>query len=206
MKLRLAVMLMVLTIIALVAMAQTTSRPRATVPGGTDPSSNATVNPQPQSSAIRILTPVAGQNSTSNIVNVRFELVTPATAASTPNFQIQLDGGDPVTTSSTSYTFTGLAPGQHSVTVTLVDANGTPLAGGRATVQFAVAQPTRTGKIYKGLTTHQMANLATPEPPELASAGESRPAVVDGGSSLPLISVIGFGVLIGGVASAMKTR
>jgi LPXTG-motif cell wall-anchored protein len=44
----------------------------------------------------------------------------------------------------------------------------------------------------------------TGSPPETGNAQSG--ALPETGSALPLISVIGFGVLVGGIASALKTR
>lgn len=190
----------VFAVATLLAIAQTAAPP-SKAPGGTDPT-GATVNPTPQSQLIRILTPVASQKLGSNVVSVRFELTTPAAYAGTPNFQVQLDGNDPVRTSTTEQTFTGLSAGAHTVTVTLVDANDTPVTGGRAAVQFVVATPPAgpTGAMshqphelqLAGMTFHQ----GSPDGRDLP--GSSSP--------LPLISVIGFGVLLGGIISALRTR
>lgn len=187
------ILLLAFALVALVA-AQTVRQP-ATNPGGTTPAPNTTVNPTPQSSMIRILTPVAGQSVAANFVDVRYEIVNPVGAPGTPNFLVQLDGGDAVHTTSTSYTFTGLQPGAHTVTVTLVDANDTPVNGGRAAVQFAVPAPTGANQ-----------GPGAANAPALPNVEEQRAGLPSGASSLPLISLIGFGVLIGGVASALKTR
>ncbi len=191
------------------AHAQTTTPPGSAV-GSTSPTAAAPVNPTPQSSTIRILTPASDQKlANTNIVDVRFEIVNPASSAGTPNFLIQLDGQDPVRTTSMEQSFTGLAPGAHTVTVQMVDANNTPIPGSRAAVQFVVlpqsnATPPHTptanntspadGSVQNRQGGPQDAGVAAQEPLPSAS------------SLLPLISVIGFGVLVGGIASAMKTR
>jgi hypothetical protein len=93
---------------------------------------------QLRSSAVRILQPRAGQILANNFVTIRFQLVRPNPAGGDNNFVIQLDGHDPVKTSDTEYTFTGMRAGQHVITVAEVDANGTPLPDSRAEVQFSV--------------------------------------------------------------------
>jgi hypothetical protein len=80
----------------------------------------------------------------SDFVTVRFELVQPNPAGGDNNFVVRLDSYDPVHTSETEYTFTGMRPGQHILTITEVDANGTPLPERSATVQFTVKPPTGT--------------------------------------------------------------
>ncbi len=141
----------------------------------------------------------------------KFELVNPRAAAGSPNFRVQLDDGDPVLTTSTEHTFTGLSAGSHTVTVTLVDANETPIAGSRAEVGFVMLAPApTTGTASVSGAQADVLRPAAPARPRLllASAdrgqqGEELPA---SGSALPLLSVIGFGVLLGGIASALKTR
>ncbi|HWR36839.1 MAG TPA: hypothetical protein VN622_13315, partial [Clostridia bacterium] len=135
-----ALILALLAFAALALWAQTTQR---TIPstGGTSPSA---VNANPQSRFIRILTPVASQKLATNIVRVSFEVTNPGVSGGMPNFLVQLDGNDPVRTTSTDYTFTGLAPGNHSVTIIMVDANETPIPGARSVVQFNILPPRST--------------------------------------------------------------
>ncbi len=163
--------------------------------GGATQAPNETVNPLAQSRLIRILTPVAGQASASNAILVRYELTNPGADAGEPNFKLQLDGMDPVTTTATEYNFTGLAPGGHSITIVLVDANGTPIRGGSAVVQFSVKNPAPAPRGSSALE-----NAPTVD----GDGKQGQPAVAS--NSLPILSLIGFGVLIGGVASALKTR
>lgn len=209
---RYLVLVALLTITGLAAGAQTTAPP-SRQPGGTDPTAG-TVNAQPQSQLLRILTPVASQKLNSNAITVRFEMTNPAAYAGTPNFLVQLDGADPVRTSTTSQTFTGLSSGTHSVTVILVDANDTPIPGGRASVQFAVAPQNAQPASTQGASASQggpsdprsldLAGYTFQKPdPDRASADADLPKA---SSPLPLISVIGFGILVGGIVSAMKTR
>lgn len=188
-------------------------------PGGTDPTS-ASVNAQPQSAAIRILTPVAGQTISANVVDVRFEVVQP-NPTNQNNFYVQLDGQDPVSLQTTEYTFTSLAPGLHTVVVTEVDANGTPVQGRRAAVQFKVGQPLgsqptgNTGNTGASSQPREMSsvfdksggpnpgrtNLSAAEPNQGGGSQDGLPAT---GSSLPILSVIGFGVLVFGVVGAIR--
>ncbi len=140
-----------------------------------------------QNSLIHIMSPVPSQQLSTNFVDVNYELVNPGSSGGDANFLLQLDGRDPVTTKDTTYTFTGLNPGQHSLVVQLVDANGTPVAGGRSTVVFFV--------LSGGQTVGR-----------LGTTGADVSAIVPASNALPLLSVIGFGVLVGGVASALRTR
>ncbi|MGA3128037.1 MAG: hypothetical protein ABSD13_15130 [Candidatus Korobacteraceae bacterium] len=90
---------------------------------------------------MHILQPRAGQALANTFVTIRFELVRPNPAGGDNNFVVQLDSRDPVNTSETEYTFTGMRPGQHIIAVTEVDANGTPMQGARTEVQFSVKAP-----------------------------------------------------------------
>ena len=155
----------------------------------TNPAAHMTGTVAAQSSLVHILSPAPSQQLNTNYVDVNYELVNPGVAGGSPNFQVQLDARDPVSTDETTYTFTGLSPGRHTITVQLVDANGTPIAGGRSVVVFVVVAG---GAQSQG--THTPG--ATSDQPELAPAS----------SALPLLSVIGFGVLLGGVATAMRAR
>jgi hypothetical protein len=95
----------------------------------------------PQNSALRILNPLAGQVVASDSVTVRFKLVRPNPTGSGSDFVLQIDDRDPVKTSDMEYALTGLRAGQHSVSVTEVDANGTPQPGTTAVVQFVARPP-----------------------------------------------------------------
>ena len=170
--------------------------------------------------AIRILAPNPGEKVTQSAVTVQFQLENPGVAASGfPNFSVQLDGRDPVITAQTTQDFTGLAPGQHTVVVQLVDANNTPVTGSRAETQFTVATPAPTqpapadqqqapGAQQPSGTERPPADQASAALPQkddatLTDQGETLPAA---SSALPLLSVVGFGALVGGVISALRTR
>lgn len=142
---------------------------------------------------LRILSPATGQLLNQNFVTVKYELTNMGVAGGSPNFRVQLDGRDPVITTFDEYTFTGVPPGQHRLTVELVDANNTPVNNARAEVQFNTAQPHATP-----------AGGARFEPASFVPNTED--SLPPSGSALPLLSVIGFGALLGGIASALKTR
>jgi Penicillin-Binding Protein C-terminus Family len=153
--------------------------------------------------ALRILSPHEGERLKQDFVAVHFELANSGTsAAGTPNYQIQLDGQDPVTTSSSDYTFSGVTPGAHRLTVQLVDANGTPIAGARNQVQFFILRP-GAGIRRQARTVAAAFKMEDAKEPLRDLDGHELPAA---GGALPLLSVIGFGALLGGIASAMKTR
>ena len=173
------------------------------------PQSGTAVNSEALPALVRILAPADGQTVPSNFGNLRFELMQPATTGGEPSFLVQLDSADPVHTSSTDYALPELPPGSHSIRVDMVDATNSPIPGGSATVQFmvqSVPQPThrnalRETKLYSG----QMivgAAPASPIPPELRNDGDIKLPLA--GSPLPLLSLIGFGLLIGGAAQAMR--
>jgi hypothetical protein len=160
--------------------------------------------PTPGTTGIRVLAPKSGQKFGTNIVAVRFELTNPrAVAASSPNFRLQMDSTDPVTTTSTEYTFTGLAPGEHQLTIQLIDANQTPVAGTTIVVPFTVAQQ----GAQPASPSSELSPIAPPAfvPVSYLTLDEND-TLPNSGSALPLLSVIGFGVLVGGIATAMKTR
>lgn len=158
------------------------------------PASQATASSELPGTLVRILSPVANQNLGTTYVDLSYELVNPGVSGGAPNYQVQLDAQDPVSTQDTQYTFTGLKPGQHTVVVQLVDANGTPITGGRSTVTFTV-----TADASQRPSGAAGAN-------ENAAAGTGGPELASTASPLPLLSVIGFGVLLGGVVSALRTR
>lgn len=152
--------------------------------------------------AVRIVSPRPGDKLVNNFVEVRYEVAAAASAAGSPTFRLRLDSRDPITTTDLSHTFTGLSAGAHTVTVELVDANGTPISGSVAQIEFSVvtgqnapARPPRPSSRIK--------NAGEYQPVALHSA-EDRGELPQTGSNLPLLSVIGLGVLIGGLASALK--
>ena len=152
---------------------------------------------------VRIVSPKAGDKLVHDFVDVTYEVATPVSAASTPTFRLRLDGRDPVTTTDLSHTFTNLTAGAHTVTVEMVDANGTPVPGSLSQIEFNVvvgqSNPNRLpgpkARVKDASGHYQPANW------EKATDHDNLPQT---GSALPLLSVIGLGVLIGGLASALK--
>src|SRR6185312_11060346 len=147
-----------------------------------------------QPSALKITSPQANEKIAQTFVAVQYQQLAPASAASTPTYELRLDSRDPVQTTDTSYTFNGLTPGSHDLIVQVVDANNVPISGTRSEVHFVVAGPATAAG-----TSGQ--SMMTPPTPPL-----QQPDLPSGGSSLPLLSVIGFGILVGGVISALRTR
>jgi hypothetical protein len=172
------------------------------------------VTPAAQPSPVRILTPTQGQTLTDNFIHLHFELAQPALSGE-PNFLVQIDSADPISMSDTDYTFSDLQPGSHTIRVTLVDANNVPVQGSSATVQFKVPaeQPNKSDspesivqprKLVLASRTLAGVPPNLPIPPELRNEGD--PTLPLAGSPLPLLSLIGFGLLIGGAAQAMRAR
>ncbi len=147
-----------------------------------------------QPSALKIVAPKPNEKLAQTSVTVQYQQVSPASAAGTPTYELRLDNRDPVQTTDTSYTFNGLTPGSHDLIVQVVDANNVPISGTRSEVHFVVAGPATAA----GTSSQSM---MTPPTPPL-----QQPDLPNGGSSLPLLSVIGFGILVGGVISALRTR
>ncbi len=225
----------------LAAGAQTSSGTTGTAPsqGATTPGTNQAGGPMAQSSAIKILSPKAGEKVTSSALSVSYELLNDGiTAAGSPTYRLQLDSRDPVETTGTDYSFSGLTPGKHVLTVEVVDANHTPIMGSQTQVQFTTANPGSEATPQPPSTQQQgpQQNQQGQQPqqpstqpqqqaqpqqqspraelvaPSLKKASLPLPDSGKGGElpsaagELPMLSMVGFGVLIGGVISAMRTR
>lgn len=174
---------------------------------------NSAAPAQAQSAVIRVTSPQQHQRQTANYVTVQYQLQNPTSAvAASPNFKIQLDGNDPITTGTTEQSFTGLTPGQHVVTVQLVDANGTVVPESQTQVVFVVLPTPQNGATQNAAPSAGGGQPATPAPQARVNnpAANSLPGVEtslpEAGSFLPILSIIGFGVLFGGMVSALKTR
>jgi hypothetical protein len=142
---------------------------------------------QAQSAVVRVTSPRPEQRQTDNFVTVHYELQNPTSAsAGSPNFQVQLDGNDPVTTTSTEQSFTGLTAGQHVITIRMVDANGTAVPDSQTQVRIFVVPTAQNG----GETQVERASI-----------------IPDSASLLPVAALLGFSCLVGGiVCGAWKTR
>jgi hypothetical protein len=88
--------------------------------------------------AVYITAPANGARVDGSLVRVQFGLMPGVSAAGIPEFRVQLDGQTPLLISDTDYTLNWLSPGWHTLTVWLVDANGTPIFGAQNQVQFYV--------------------------------------------------------------------
>src|SRR3954466_15828196 len=102
---------------------------QATTPG-------TPAGPTTPASAVNILAPKPGAKLTTNFVQVQYHIANASSASSSPTFRLRLDARDPVDTTDTTYTFTGLTPGPHSVSITVVDANG--VTGTQSEIRFTV--------------------------------------------------------------------
>ncbi|MGZ4815959.1 MAG: hypothetical protein ACXVZV_11155 [Terriglobales bacterium] len=199
MKALLIAMFLVLVAIPGFAAPQTDSR------GATGPQSASNQSAvMAASNSLRVLSPTLGEKIGSTAVTLRYQLTdSAASAAPSPTYRVQLDGRDPAETLDTEYSFTGLAPGDHTLIVELVDANHTPISGSRAVVHFKTFTP---GATQRSQTTGALV------PPAIIKAELPIPStnptdeLPSAGGELPLLSMVGFGVLVGGIISAMRTR
>ena len=148
-------------------------------------------------SALRIVSPQPNEKLAQTFVTVKYVQIAPASAAATPTYELRLDGQDPVRTPDTTYTYNGLTPGTHDLILQQVDANGTPISGTLTEIKFVVVG------VPSGDSKALGPGAALIQPPLPAPPSTDLPA---GNSSLPLLSVIGFGILVGGVISALRTR
>ena len=148
-----------------------------------------------QIAASEIVSPKPDQKLAQSFVVVEFRTLNPV-FGSGESYELRLDGRDAVHTTEHSYTFNGLTPGTHEVALQVLATDGIPASGTGSLVSFVV-DPATAAKV--GGT--QAANL--PEPPLPLPPPADLPNV---NSSLPLLSIIGFGILVGGVISALRTR
>ncbi|HVP52989.1 MAG TPA: hypothetical protein VMT05_12805 [Terriglobales bacterium] len=88
--------------------------------------------------ALHITSPANGAQVEGRLVMVQFELMPGISVNGIPKFRLQLDRQPPVLTSDNEYILNWLSPGWHTVTVWLLDANGTPIYGVQDQVQFNV--------------------------------------------------------------------
>jgi hypothetical protein len=182
-----------------------------TAPGTAASQGSATMATQEQggttsgNGAIKVLSPKVNEKLEASIVTLRYQLVNTGLAADpSPTYRLQLDGRDPVETTSSEYNFTGLQPGEHVITIDVVDANHTPVGGSHTEVRFQSANP--------GAAPPASGQTSSLSPPTVKKAalplptGNGTEQLPSAGGELPLLSMVGFGVLAGGMISAMKTR
>ncbi len=140
------------------------------------------VTSPPPAPLLEVLSPLPGARTDKDTVTVRYKLN--PLAPPTDNFELILDDHDPVHTTETEYTFTDLKAGPHRLIIQAVDADNIPIAGTRHEMQFFVVKPS---------TPPPAPHAALTVPPGSASPW-------------PLLLIIGVGVVVGGLASARRTR
>jgi hypothetical protein len=154
---------------------------------------------------IHIVSPAFGENLEGTSVSIRYDVSSTKRTSSRPTtFRIQMDSQPSVETTETAYTFDSVAPGPHDVTVELLDSRNRPLSSSLVKTSFVSAMP----------ETNSTAELVVEPmlPPSLQKVAMFLPQAAapidpgDGSAEMPLLSVIGLGVLVGGMVSAMKTR
>jgi hypothetical protein len=199
--------LIILLGISIFAAGQSPGSQPGTAPGqgGTSADNNQPGVAMAQNGTIKILSPKINERLGNSAVTLRFQLVNSGAAADTsPTYRIQLDGRDPVEVTSTEHSFTGLTDGDHVISIDLVDANHTPVPQSHTEVKFRTFTPGPNDKV-----TNPSSSVRAPSVVKAKwelPTGESRHDLPSGASELPLLSMVGFGVLVGGVISAMRTR
>ena len=146
-------------------------------------------------SAVRITFPKSGETLGDSSVIVQYERPSSNTARNAA-YELRLDRRDSVKTAATTYTFNGLNSGNHQLIVRQVDSKSDPILGTESAVNFSVhAQETAANTASPG------ASSGLPPLPQPLTND-----LPNGNGSLPLLSIIGFGILVGGVISALRTR
>jgi hypothetical protein len=158
------------------------------------------------SAAVEILSPKPGAKLTTNFVQVKYGVANAASASSSPTFRLRLDAADPVDTTDTSYTFTGLAPGTHRVSIAVVDANGTPVSGTQSEIKFTVAPPVAAPSSAPPRGQNTGTLTAFNVIPRAAAATSVKEMQSDPGDITSPLLLLLAGVIIGGVISAVRTH
>ncbi len=171
--------------------------------------------------SLKILMPHPGEQIPGTFVTVKYEVapIKAGHSSSLTTFQLKLDGRDTIQTIDREHTFTGLNAGAHNVTVDVLDANGAPVSGAHSEIEFIVigaGEPTRVPDHSDALKIARLRQHQQAAPAELELAAYALPPtdlepdeqqrLPQSSSALPLLSVVGLGALLGGVASARKTR
>ena len=162
----------------------------------------AQISSVPAQGPIRIISPTPGEVVHQSFITVRYQLVQQAESASSPSFQVQLDAADPVLTNDQQQGFRGVQPGKHTVQVQAVDANGTPVRGTRAEVEFTVVLPRSSLIVPEAYG----AEMGASQPDSGADAGSDPKQLPRGSSALPILSAVGLGALVGGIFAVLRTR
>lgn len=151
--------------------------------------SPGTITSQAPDLQLQIISPRSGETLSHSYVTVQYGS---SKVRGGNSYNLYLDGREPVQTIDTTYTFNGVQAGEHHLAVETAG-RGAPVSRSRSEIKFTVANPA-----HGGNSTVAQNRGALPLPP----ASD----LPDGNSSLPLLSVIGFGILVGGVISALRTR
>ncbi len=154
--------------------------------------------------SLRIFSPAMGARLQENFVNVHYGLSNPVSAGP-PNFRIELDDRDPVTTRLTSHVFTGLMPGRHTVRVQLVDANGTVIANTYSETQFIVLEAIGTpGAMSSDYNVgHAESSIPSPVASVLKEQAKIAPPLTAGPRGSPVLKLTFFG-FVGGAGQPTK--
>jgi hypothetical protein len=199
--------LIAILLIAVCGFAQT---PAASPPAGTE-----------QRPSLKILMPHPGEQIPGTFVTVKYEVspIKTGHSSSLTTFQLKLDGHDTIQTIDREHTFTGLTAGAHNVTVDVLDPNGAPVSGAHSEIEFIVigaGEPTHVPDHSDALKTARLRRhhaaarihvaLAAYALPATDLAPDEQQQLPQSSSALPLLSVVGLGALLGGIASARKTR
>jgi hypothetical protein len=222
--LRISLLSAIILIVSILAVAQDPGYTQSSPPNQTiaAPSSDQSEGTTATSAALEIVSPKANENVVNSAITVRYDLLdSGVTASASPIYRLRLDGRDPVETTSNSYNFAGLKPGNHVLAVELVDANHTPILGSGTAVHFTSSNqpPAATGQQSPATPPQsqqsppqQQSPQVESQPPSIHKANLPLPAgngsgeLPSAGGELPLLSMVGFGVLVGGLISAMRTR
>jgi len=159
---------------------------------------------RPITPVVRVITPAPAEDLKADEVSIQYQANPQHNLPTRPaRYRLQLDSQLPVETVETSYTFSSLPAGDHKVVVELLDSKQRPVKSSQAEVAFVTSppEPASADLMMEPMMppTLQKVAMFLPQP-----AAPIDPA--DGTAEMPLLSVIGLGVLVGGMVSAMKTR
>ena len=89
--------------------------------------------------ALKIVLPRPGEHIPGTFVTVKYEVNAPKGASSNlTTFELKLDGREGIQTIDHEHTFTGLAEGAHTVSIDVLDKEGSPVSGAHSTIDFIV--------------------------------------------------------------------
>lgn len=89
--------------------------------------------------ALKIVLPRPGEHIPGTFVTVKYEVNSPkGTSSNLTTFELKLDGREGVQTIDHEHTFTGLSEGAHTVSIDVLDKEGSPVSGTHSTIDFIV--------------------------------------------------------------------